>query len=66
MSTDVTKAPLDGQQATDARKVSETERPHVGEGLGVFRGLLLTLLFYIAIGVLGWFAWNALRHWHTH
>ena len=66
MSTDVTKAPLDGQQATDARKVSEADRPHVGEGLGVFRGLLLMLLLYFAIGILGWFGWNAFRHLHIH
>jgi hypothetical protein len=67
MSTDVSKAPLDGQEATGISQASESSRPHpAGEGLGVFRGLLLMVLFYIAIGFLGWFAWNAFRHWHAH
>ena len=67
MSTDVTKAPLDGHEAAGARRATESEHPRsVGEGLGVFRGLLLMLFFYLAIGFLGWLGWNAFMHWHTH
>ena len=38
----------------------------VGEGLGVFRALLLMLFFYAASAAVIWFGWQAWRHWHTH
>lgn len=39
---------------------------HGGEGIGVFRALLLTALFYIALGFAVWFAWNLFRQWRGH
>ena len=38
---------------------------NVREGLGVFRALLLMLIFYLAAGFLLWFVWHAWRHWHA-
>ena len=35
----------------------------IGEGLGVFRALILMVILYLAAGFLVWFAWHAFRHW---
>jgi len=43
----------------------ETSAP-IGEGVGLFRGLLLMLLFYAALGWALWFAWHAWRQWQAH
>jgi len=37
----------------------------VNEGIGAFRALILTLLFYAALGSAIWFAWLAWAHWQA-
>ena len=37
-----------------------------GEGLGVFRALILMAIFYLAAGGIVWLVWNAVRYWHAH
>jgi len=69
MSTEGTKATA--AAATKAPAVSEDTQErevpqHVGEGVGVFRALILTALLYIAFGFLIWFAWNLFRQWRGH
>lgn len=67
MSTDVTKASLAGQKETMAEEAPATEPVRrIGEGLGVFRALLLMIMFYAAVGFLAWFGWHAFQHWRGH
>ena len=51
--------PFPAQEELPVREPS----PEIGEGLGVFRALLLMLILYLAAGFLLWFAWHAWRHW---
>ena len=39
---------------------------HADEGIGVFRGLIFTALFYMAFGFLIWFAWTLFSQWRGH
>ena len=67
MSTEVTKASVAGQDQIVAEEALEREPSRrIGEGVGVFRALLLTILFYGAFGFLAWFAWHAFQHWRGH
>ena len=66
MSTECTNAPIVAAKLTVAAEQSserQNSKP-MGEGLSVFRGLLIMMLFYIAFGFFIWFAWQALRHHH--
>ena len=66
MSTKGTDAPVVNQEDIAASNAA-TERepaPRMGEGLGVFRALLLTALLYLAFGSLVWFTWHMFRQWH--
>jgi len=66
MSTKGTKASLAGTEPpVPDEETPAPERPErIDEGIGVFRGLLLTALFYIAFGILIWLVWHAWRHAH--
>jgi len=67
MSTEVNKATLAGQKeivAEEATAKGPSER--IGEGLGVFRALLLMILFYVAFGILAWYGWHVFHHWRGH
>lgn len=44
--------------------IRETPK-QVEEGIGVFRGLWLTVLFYLVLAFVVWFAWNAWKHDHA-
>ncbi len=68
MSTEGTNAPVVAAKTiVAAEETSEQQNPQrVGEGLGVFRALLLTVAFYFAFGVLAWVAWLAFKHWRGH
>ena len=63
---------IDASIAPPESSVVEVENPpaefsrRAGEGLGVFRALLLMLIFYLASGWAIWFAWHAWRHWRAH
>jgi hypothetical protein len=66
MSTKGIKAQVAGTEPPVAPDEAPDREPlqRVGEGIGVFRALLLTALFYVAFGFMIWFAWHAWRHWH--
>jgi len=68
MSTESTKARMADTGAPGA--VQETQQSAVsqpmGEGLGVFRALLLTALFYVMFGSLIWFPWHAFTSLRSH
>ncbi len=68
MSTKGIKASVAGTEPTGAAEEAPNREPlqRVGEGIGVFRALLLNFLFYVAFGFLIWLAWHAWRHWHPH
>ena len=68
MSTESTNAPIAAQKAiVDAAETPEQQpSKRMGEGLGVFRALLLTAILYVAFGFLAWFAWHALMNPHHH
>jgi hypothetical protein len=68
MSTEGTNAPIVAAKTTvAAEQASERQNSkRMGEGLSVFRGLLIMALFYAAFGFLLWFAWHALKHSHSH
>jgi len=68
MSTKGIKAPEAGTEPSVATEETPDREPlqRVGEGIGVFRALLLTVLFYVAFGFMIWFAWQAWRHWRAH
>ena len=68
MSTKGTKVSVAGTEPSVAPEETPDREPsqRIGEGIGVFRGLLLTALLYIAFGFLVWFAWHAWRHWPAH
>ena len=51
--------------ASDEMPASEPAKP-VNEGVGVFRGLILTALLYALIGGVAWFAFFAWKHWLAH
>ena len=36
------------------------------EGVGLFRGLIIMALFYLAFGFLVWFAWTLFSQWRGH
>ncbi len=67
MSTKGTNAPLPGasESAADERAEAQPSK-RVGEGLGVFRALILMSVFYVVLGMLGWLLWHLFRHWHSH
>ena len=54
MSTRSIKSPI----AVEETPARETPVP-VEEGIGVFRGLWLTVLFYLVVAFVIWFAWHA-------
>lgn len=61
MSTERTKPYLPEEE----RVVTEISKRR-DEGVGVFRGIMLTALLYVGIGLLAWFFWFASRHWLLH
>ena len=65
MSTKSTNAPVTAPKTVvDAGETPEQQpSKRMGEGLGVFRALLLTAIFYVAFGFLAWFAWHAFMNW---
>ena len=67
MSTKGTKASVSGTEPSVAAEETPDREPsqRIDEGIGVFRALLLTALFYVAFGFLIWFAWHAWKHWHA-
>jgi len=68
MSTQGTKRSIANPlSAVTAEVTPERERPRrTGEGVGVFRALLITVLIYAACGFLLWYAWHVFRHWRAH
>jgi hypothetical protein len=46
----------------DSDDPGNTSNVNPDEGIGVFRGLLLTFLVYILVGLLAWFVWVCLYH----
>ena len=68
MSTESTKLPITGEKTAEVEEAPASERPPVGEGIGVFRALLLTILAYATFGFIAWYAWHVFRHlhWHVH
>ena len=68
MSTESIKACMADSDAPGAvEETPELEAPQpIGEGLGVFRALLLTVLFYIVSGLLVWLAWHAVQLLRGH
>jgi hypothetical protein len=68
MSTDppdASAAPSEDSRSGEETPVRESSGP-IGEGLGVFRALILMVIFYVVSASIIWFAWHAWRHWHTH
>lgn len=69
MTREGTKAaaanPSEAPLAAKEKPELELEQ-HPGGGIGVFRALLLTVLFYIAVGFTAWFVWNLFRQWRGH
>jgi len=65
MSTEGTKASIADPRPSDAiEEASESATSQrIGEGLGVFRALILTALFYLALGSLLWGLWQAIAYW---
>jgi hypothetical protein len=51
--------------AADEEKPSPERSRELGEGLGVFRALILMFLFYLAAGWIVWIAWAAFQHWRS-
>lgn len=68
MSTEATKpTAADTKVSMAAEETPEPDlKQRIGEGLGVFRALLLTIVFYMAFGSILWFAWHAFKHWRAH
>ena len=68
MSTKGTKVSVSGTEPSVAAEETPHQEPsqRIGEGIGAFRALLLTALFYVAFGFLVWFAWHGWRHWQAH
>ena len=68
MSTKGTDAPVAAPKTIVAAEETSEQQPakRMGEGLGVFRALLLTAIFYIAFGFLAWVAWHAFMNWRAH
>jgi hypothetical protein len=64
MGTEGTKASLAGSNESPAEeKVERKPAPRTGEGVGVFRALLIMALFYVVFGLLIGLAWYAFQHW---
>jgi len=68
MSTQGTKDSMAETRAPGAVEETPDSKAsrRMGEGLGVFRALLLTALFYISLGFLLWFAWHTFQHWRGY
>jgi len=67
MSTEVTKPTLAEETPASAEEAKGTTSSEgLGEGLAVFRALLLMVLSYVVFGFLGWIAWHAFRQWRGH
>ena len=67
MSTDPTK--VSAARAEDPVSEQTPAREpvkRIDEGLGVFRALILMLIFYLAAASVLWFAWHAWRYWHPY
>lgn len=52
--------------AADGEMRPRPRSRELGEGLGVFRALLLMAIFYLAAGGIVWLIWSAFRHLRTH
>ena len=66
MSTDPTEptvSPLEASEAAEQPMALEVAER--GEGIGVFRALILTVLIYSAGASILWFAWRVWRHWRA-
>ena len=63
--SDASAAHSEDSESGQGTPVRETSNG-IGEGLGVFRALLLMLIFYAASASILWFAWQAWRHWRGH
>jgi len=68
MSTDSPDASAAPSEPPESGEETSPRPPsaRIDEGLGVFRGLILMLIFYAASALLVWAGWQAWRHWHTH
>jgi hypothetical protein len=68
MSTEGTDTPVAAAKTTliPAASSERQNPPRIGEGLGVFRALLIMVLFYVAFGFLAWFGWHAFKQWRSH
>lgn len=68
MNTEHTNGPLAGTktEAGEEMRNRGTAPEPVDEGLGVFRGLLIMFLSYVAFGVLAWYVWQAVSQWIHH
>lgn len=58
-------APPKSSPAEEDTCVREYSKP-LGEGLGVFRALMLMLIFYFVLGGILWYAWHAWRGSRGH
>jgi hypothetical protein len=68
MRTHSTDAPIASPECSPAKEetpLHEFSKP-LGEGLGVFRALMLMLIFYVVLGGILWYASHAWRHWRAH
>ena len=68
MTIEGTKLSVSDEDAPEtAETTSQSEpSPRVGEGVGVFRGIILMLLSYALFGFLIWLAWHAWRQSRLH
>ena len=63
--TDASIAPRTCSAAEEQTPPRDFSEP-LGEGLGVFRALMLMLIFYLVLGGILWYGWLAWRHWCAH
>jgi len=68
MSIEAINAPaVAAKAAVTPGESSEQQNPtRLGEGLAVFRALLIMAMFYVAFGFLAWFGWHAFKQWRGH
>lgn len=64
MGTEGTKVSLAGpNESTAEQKIEQEPSQGMGEGVGVFRALLIMALFYLAFGLSIWFVWHTFQRW---
>jgi len=68
MSSDPTNASAAQSQSSESGNETAARDPskRIDEGLGVFRALILMLMFYAASASMIWLAWYVWHHWYAH